>query len=131
MPDSTTALTTVARRSGKSRRKLDFTNKASAQPAMARLGDRLTEALGLITKDRNATYGDPYDDFTRTAIIATQLTGKDLTAVDILKVMIAVKLSREANLHKHDNLVDLAGYTDILGYVIEKENAADQDSHKN
>lgn len=42
------------------------------------------------------------------------------TAEDGILFMVCVKLSREANAHGSDNLVDLAGYVDLLNYAREQ-----------
>ena len=78
-------------------------------------GDILAEARALLTGDRQAQYGDPLDTYTRAAALASILTGADLDAGDVVKVMIAVKLARQAGNPKRDNLVDAAAYLDILG----------------
>ncbi len=62
----------------------------------------------------NYNYGDSFENFSRIAKFASHLTGKELTPSDCVKVMMAVKLSREAFQHKPDNLVDLCGYAEIL-----------------
>jgi len=79
----------------------------------------LTEADALVNGDRQADYDTPKRNFERIAIIASQMTGKELTAVDCVKVLIATKLAREAFKHKRDNLVDAAGYIEVLDKVIE------------
>ena len=38
----------------------------------------------------------------------------------VIKILMAVKLGREAFRHKRDNLVDFAGYTKILNDVTEQ-----------
>lgn len=59
-------------------------------------------------------YGNPVESMKRAADIATSICGKPITAQDVVKVMMSVKLSREANAHKEDNLIDLAAYASIL-----------------
>lgn len=83
-------------------------------------GDSLTRALTLITKDRNKSYGDAYEDFTRIANIFNAARKKDLTAEDVAVFFICGKLSRECNEHKDDNCDDGAGYFDLLNYVHHK-----------
>ena len=74
----------------------------------------LLEAQKLVHGDRNDDYGPPIEDFTRTvgmlnALFAHKLK-EDLTPADFAMLMVCVKLSREVNKHKRDNLVDGAGY---------------------
>jgi hypothetical protein len=81
----------------------------------------LIEAHNLVHGDRGADYGHPLDDFSRTAAIASVLlAGKlaaPLEAEDVALIMVAVKLSREVNRPKRDNLVDGAGYLETLHMV--------------
>lgn len=77
----------------------------------------LKQAYKKIHGPRQREYGNPSDNLKRTARIASHLTGKNLDASDVVKVMMAIKLSREAHKHKTDNLVDLCGYADILQQI--------------
>jgi hypothetical protein len=80
----------------------------------------LDEAKRLVTGDRNAQYGPPTQDFSRTADLLTAL-GYGLTdhegvihalqPSDIATIMVALKLSRLMHSRgKRDSWVDLAGY---------------------
>ena len=82
----------------------------------------LLEAQELVSGSRDKSYGGWSEDFTRTARLASIITKKELTALDIIKIMVCVKLSRSAHRYKRDNLVDIAGYID--GWeTIEREKA--------
>jgi hypothetical protein len=74
----------------------------------------LDEAKEAVTGDRQASYGPPDQDFRRIAGMANALFADKLTCgltpVDVAKLMILVKLSRETHQHKRDNAVDIAGY---------------------
>jgi len=72
--------------------------------------DILAEALRLTTCDRQASYGPPNQDFTRTAAMWTAMFGHRFESRHVAMAMIAVKLSREAHHPKRDNWVDIAGY---------------------
>ena len=74
-----------------------------------------------IVNSKARDYGDPVDNMNKIAKLATILTGKTLTDSDICKVQIALKLTREINKHKEDNLVDLVGYTEILNKLGRKD----------
>jgi len=82
----------------------------------------LTEAHGLVHGDRQATYGHPAVDFSRTAAIVNVLLAhklsSDLGPEDVALFMVAVKLSRECHEHKRDNLVDAAGYLECRERVL-------------
>ncbi len=75
----------------------------------------LEEASRLTAEDRNRTYGDPYAQHLCAARIMHAMSGIDLRASDIVRVMMAVKLSRLSVSPAHkDSMVDLAAYTAIL-----------------
>ena len=81
----------------------------------------LSEAERIVNGDRQADYSDPVANFSRIASIASAIMAKDITAEECCIVMIAVKLARENYKHKRDNLVDLAGYVEILHRIKENE----------
>ncbi len=88
----------------------------------------LDEAKGLITGDRNNTYGPPHQDFQRSASAATAYgyrgpDGRELQAHDIAILVSLVKISRLMwTPGKRDSWVDMAGYA-ACGYecVVEAE----------
>ena len=79
----------------------------------------LSEAERIVNGDRQADYSDPVENFKHIASIASAIMAKDITAEECCIVMIAVKLAREDYRHKRDNLVDLAGYVEILHRIKE------------
>lgn len=74
----------------------------------------LTEASGLITGDRNKTYGSPTENFENTAAVWNVLLGHKLkepiTATEVGTLMVGLKLARTIAQPKRDNFVDMAGY---------------------
>lgn len=75
--------------------------------------DLLREAEGLVDGDRNAQYGDPNQDFKRTADMWTAyLDGKtELEPHDVAAMMALLKISRlRWSPEKRDSWADLAGY---------------------
>lgn len=77
----------------------------------------LEEAQGLVHGDRNNDYGHPGDSFRRIAAMARALFGWDIKSQDVGLFMILLKLDREKNRHKRDNLVDLAGYAEVVDWI--------------
>lgn len=65
-------------------------------------------------KKSHISYGPPAESVKRAAIIATQFCKKEITPQDVVKIQMALKISREANAHKDDNLIDLVAYASIL-----------------
>lgn len=84
----------------------------------------LEEAQRLVYGQRGDDYGHPLDDFSKTAgAINSMFRDKimvDFTAEDIGLIMVLVKLSRQVNKPKRDNLVDIAGYAGTTEMVIEE-----------
>lgn len=89
----------------------------------------LQEAQRLVHGPRGVDYGHPLDDFTRTADLLNALGFRrkqggnhfpgtfNIRPEDIALIMICVKLSRETNAAKRDNLVDICGYAETLHMV--------------
>lgn len=77
----------------------------------------LDEAKKIVHGDRGENYGHPFEDFSRTAQIWTAVLGTDVTPEQVALCMIGVKISRECNRPKRDNIVDGAGYFETLDMV--------------
>lgn len=83
--------------------------------------DLLEEANQLVTGDRNNSYGEPHQDFARSAGALTALgyrgpDGRELQAHDIAIIISTVKMSRLMwSPLKRDSWVDIAGYA-ACGY---------------
>lgn len=84
----------------------------------------LTEAQGLVHGDRNAAYGSPLSDYSRTAgMVSAMLAHKlkePLSAEDCAMIMCCVKLSRQAHKAKRDNMTDLAGYAECVQWMLDE-----------
>jgi len=74
----------------------------------------LQEAQRLTHGDRAKDYGHPLDDYTRTAALVSALLAHKLSEPisphEMAMAMICVKLSRQVNHPKRDNMTDAAGY---------------------
>jgi len=68
------------------------------------------EAADLVSGDRQAAYGHPYDNFLETARLWSVVLGMNVTPEQVALCMVQVKLAREINVPKRDNLVDAIGY---------------------
>jgi hypothetical protein len=80
----------------------------------------LEEANRLVHGDRQAAYGHPLDDFTKTATMWSAILGAPVTAEQVGLCMIAVKISRQCNAPKRDNMTDAAGYAATVQMVVEE-----------
>lgn len=93
-------------------------------------GDVLDQAKAIVTKDRNDDYGTPEDNF---AAIAKRWTlwlkgrgiigpNQAITPLDVPHMMIDMKQARaQHKIDKLDNLIDIAGYADCAGTIIDPE----------
>lgn len=79
------------------------------------------EAIDLVYSDRQKDYGHPADDYGRTAALWSALLGVKITAKQAALCMVLVKLSREMNMPKPDNMIDAHGYLLVAGRIKERE----------
>ena len=82
----------------------------------------LEEANDIVYKrseEKQRQYGDFADGMRSTAIMASEMCGIELSASDVCKVLIALKLSRQAFSHKKDNILDSLAYMAML-YELEE-----------
>ena len=61
-------------------------------------------------EEKERMYGPFQEGMQEAAKIASLLSRKDITAVDMYNCMIALKLSRQSYNHKEDNLLDCVSY---------------------
>ena len=87
---------------------------------MRKLGTLLTDARDLLTGDRMSQYGHPRENYDIAARVASAYRKKEFTIEDVLAIMLAVKLARQATHPKRDNLVDAAAYLAIMDDVGEE-----------
>jgi hypothetical protein len=84
----------------------------------------LQEAQRLVYGERGVQYGHPFDDYTRTAgMVSSMLAHKlrePLTAEEMILIMCCVKLSRQINAPKRDNMTDLAGYAECEQRTVDR-----------
>lgn len=81
----------------------------------------LDEAYKTVNQDRRTEYGTPEDEFANIAAMWSAITGVDINSRQVALMMIALKLCRENSKHKHDNLVDIVGYTLCLERILGAE----------
>lgn len=85
-----------------------------------------TEAVGLVSGDRQKAYGHPSKNFEDIARLWSVILGVEVTPAQVGMCMIQVKLAREIFVPKRDNLVDAVGY--ILAYDASKNNIQEKDT---
>lgn len=85
--------------------------------------DHMAEANALVNGDRQAAYGSPLQSYEAQAKVwSGMLADKlktDLTAEDVVLLLAAMKLRRQAHKPKRDNVVDTHGYMLVLAHVEE------------
>lgn len=82
----------------------------------------LQEADKLVNGDRQDDYGHPWHDFSRTAQMWGAILGCEVTPEQVGLCMMAVKISRQCNKPKADNLIDSAGYAQCVQMCVERRN---------
>ena len=86
------------------------------------------EALDLVHGPRQRDYGHPWHDFSKTASIWSIILGTPVTPEQVALCMVAVKLSREVNRPKDDNIIDAHGY--LLTYEMVKQFRQDMEDEQ-
>lgn len=99
--------------------------KVAVNPTADRYSERskiLDTTKKIITGDRNIAYGEPHEDFARTAAMVTAMwqhklaEGQRIEAHEVAEFIAVVKLSRlQWSPGKEDHWIDLAGYA-ACGY---------------
>ncbi len=67
-----------------------------------------------IREERWESYGTPQENFKRWRDIHFTLYGEDYTEQQLAQIMVSMKLAREKNKHKEDNIIDVINYLDIV-----------------
>jgi hypothetical protein len=83
------------------------------------------EAEGLTNGDRRAAYGHPLDNFGRLVAMVNAFLGPKLKAPITEEewglINVLAKVSRCTNSMKRDSIVDIAGYANTVGMVMDKK----------
>ena len=72
--------------------------------------EQANEIIYKRSEEKARQYGTMQEGMQEAAKIASLLSRKEITAVDMYNCMIALKLSRQAYNHKEDNLLDCVAY---------------------
>ena len=82
-------------------------------------GNILQEAHALINGDRQINYGDPKTNLERIAKLWSAYLGHAIAGKDVALMLSLLKIAREAQAHKPDNLIDAAGYIGLAADALE------------
>ena len=83
---------------------------SSERPGRNPRAEILREAEYLVNGSRNTQYGDPNQDFSRTAAMWSAYLGTEVHPHDVGWMMAMLKASRNRHQLKRDNYADAAGY---------------------
>lgn len=86
-------------------------------------GSILAEAEAIVHGSRQADYGTPLANHSRTAALWSAYLGIPVTARQVCMLNILQKVSRDVHHSKRDNLVDIAGYAENANLCEEAEAA--------
>lgn len=79
------------------------------------------EATAIVGGARRTDYGSVRESFARIAKAWSAVLPCEVSAEQVALCMIGLKLVRESNSHKRDNVVDKAGYARCLEQLTEEE----------
>lgn len=79
----------------------------------------VTEEAHDVVEMRREAYGHPYENLGTIARLWGEVFGVAISPEDVAICMILVKVAREVNMHKRDNLVDICGYADCISEIKE------------
>lgn len=82
----------------------------------------LQKAHNLINGPRQASYGSPFDNWSRTAKIWSVILGIEVTPEQAALCMIGTKLAREVHKPAVDNMLDIAGYVGVHELIVKERN---------
>lgn len=82
--------------------------------------EKANEIVNKRSEEKDRMYGPFSEGMERAVLIFNGMTGLNLTAIEMFKALVALKLSRESYNHKEDNLLDAIAYLGGLNNYIEK-----------
>ena len=95
----------------------------------------LDDAKEIVHGSREEDYGDSLQNHRRIAAGWTEIVGKEITPRQVAQMMIWLKISRDVNNPKRDNMLDIAGYAEIAdGFedqYTERPSDRERDLHQN
>ena len=83
--------------------------------------EKANNIVYLRTEEKERMYGDFHGCMGKTAKIASEMSNKTISVVDCYNVLIALKLARQSNSHKEDNLLDAIAYLASLNDLNDKD----------
>jgi hypothetical protein len=81
---------------------------------------KANEIVNLRQEEKERQYGDFHLSMEKTAQIASLMSNNQISVSDCYNVLIALKLARQSNAHKEDNLLDAVAYIGSLNDYLNK-----------
>lgn len=79
----------------------------------------LLEKVKKTLSNRGPYYGTPQDNYGRAATLWSVILDRDIKPAQVVMCMVAIKMAREAERHKHDNIMDMIGYLTLYDELME------------
>jgi hypothetical protein len=83
--------------------------------------DKANQIINNRSEEADRQYGPINEGIQKTAQMASIMSNKNITAIDVYNVLIALKFSRQAVSHKTDNLLDAVAYIGGLNSLHNEE----------
>lgn len=84
-------------------------------------GEAARQAVELVEGERHDEYGDAGLEFKRVSRMFAELTGITISPLNVALFMVCLKLVRESNNNKLDNIVDAIGYLSLMAQIKEED----------
>lgn len=82
---------------------------------------KANEIVNKRSEEKERQYGDFQNCMKKTSELASIMSNKKISINDAYNVLIALKLARQSNSHKEDNLLDAVAYIGALNNFLENE----------
>jgi hypothetical protein len=83
---------------------------------------KANEIVNLSSEEKERQYGPFEEGMGKAARLASIMSNKEITTIDMYNCMIALKLSRQSYNHKEDNLLDAVAYIGSMNNFLNKSN---------
>jgi DNA-binding protein H-NS len=97
--------------------------------------EKANQIINERSEEKERQYGPMSETNRRASVIASVMSNKDISVLDLYNMQIALKLARESWSHKEDNLLDVVAYVGGLnnyreGIINEQDDIIESDEQK-
>lgn len=82
---------------------------------------KANEIVNERSEEKERQYGNFINCMQKTARLASEFSNKTITTTDAYNVLIALKMARQSNSYKEDNLLDAVAYIGSLNEFLNKQ----------